>query len=117
MTATPRTVRALAHSTPTVALSASDRGLLAEALRLGEETRNVMEDALVGFGRWLLVNVFHDDPAEALVRRRGNPVWVELLRRAGGPAPAAAPGAVRKIPKIFSRRAVNYGRSFLSTAP
>lgn len=66
-------------------LNASDRKLLAEALRRGEETRDVMEDALVSFGRWLLVNVFNDDAAAALDDRARNPVWLELLHHAGGP--------------------------------
>ncbi len=67
------------------ALRPQDRKLLAEALRRGEDARDAMEDALVSFGRWMLVNVFLDDAAAALDRRAGNPVWRELLRRAGGP--------------------------------
>ncbi len=66
-------------------LDAAQRRLLSEALRRAEETRNVMEDALVGFGRWLLVQVFDDDAAAALAGRRDNSVWRELLARAGGP--------------------------------
>ncbi len=71
--------------TPPAALGVAQRKLLAEALRRAEETRNVMEDALVSFGRWLLVQVFDDDAAAALAGRRDNPVWRELLARAGGP--------------------------------
>lgn len=66
-------------------LDAAQRRLLAEGLRQAEQTRNVMEDALVGFGRWLLVHVFDDNAAEALGGRHDNPVWRELLARAGGP--------------------------------
>ncbi len=66
-------------------LDAGQRKLVAEALRRAEETRDVMEDALVSFGRWLLVQVFDDDAAAALNDRRENPVWRELLARAGGP--------------------------------
>lgn len=69
----------------TTHLGAPERKLLAEALRRAEETRDVIEDALVSFGRWLLVNVFDDDAAAALEDRRDNPVWRDLLARAGGP--------------------------------
>ncbi len=77
--------KTLARSVGAASLSADDRKLLAEALRRGEETRNVMEDALVGFGRWILVTVFDDDATAALEARRENAVWSELLARAGGP--------------------------------
>lgn len=60
--------------------------LLAEALRQAEETRNVVEDALVGFGRWLLVHVFEGDAGAVLTGERRNAVWAELQRRAGGPS-------------------------------
>jgi hypothetical protein len=67
------------------ALDAAQRRVLAEALRRGEEARDVMEDALVSYGRWLLVHVFDDDAAVALEGRRDSPLWRELLARAGGP--------------------------------
>ncbi len=67
------------------ALSKSHATLFAEALRRGEATRNTMEDALVDYGRWILVNVFDDDAAAALDDKSENPVWVALLHRAGGP--------------------------------
>lgn len=66
-------------------LDKTQRALLAEALRRAEETRNVVEDALLDFGRWLLVQVFHDDARAALDDKRSNPVWRVLLERAGGP--------------------------------
>lgn len=81
----PSAAKSPALPTGETALQPTDRKLLAEALRRGEEARDVMEDALVTFGRWLLVHVFHDDAAAALDRRAENPVWRELLRRAGGP--------------------------------
>jgi hypothetical protein len=65
-------------------LDAPQRKILAEALRRAEETRDVIEDALVSFGRWVLVKVF-DDAAAALDGRHDNPVWRDLLARAGGP--------------------------------
>jgi hypothetical protein len=66
-------------------LSAAQRKLLASVLARAEETRDVMEDALVSFGRWLLVEVFDDDARAALDDRSDHPVWSELRRRAGGP--------------------------------
>ncbi len=48
------------RAAPVAGLDAGERKLLAEALRRAEEARNVMEDALVAFGRWLLVHVFDD---------------------------------------------------------
>lgn len=68
-----------------IPLDGAQRKMLAEALRRAEETRNVMEDALVTFGRWLLVQVFDDDASAALAGRHQNPVWRSLLARAGGP--------------------------------
>jgi len=73
------------------ALSPAQRKLVAEALRRAEDTRNVMEDALVSFGRWVLVHVFDDDAAAALDRRADNPVWMSLLARAGGPTLQLSP--------------------------
>lgn len=76
---------AAAEPEPAVVLTSEERQLVAEALRRAEETRNVMEDALVGFGRWVLVNVFDDDASAALDLRNDNAVWTDLVRRAGGP--------------------------------
>lgn len=67
-------------------LSNEQRELLPEALRLAEQTRNVVEDALLEFGRWVLVHVFADDAKAALEQRRDNALWCELLLRAGGPS-------------------------------
>jgi hypothetical protein len=66
-------------------LSKSEKLLVGEALRRGEQARDVMENALVDFGRWVLVNVFADDAAAALGERRDNRVWQDLMSRAGGP--------------------------------
>lgn len=59
--------------------------LLKQALLRGTEACDIMTGALVGYGRWLLVNVFDDDAAAALQGRRENKVWSALLARAGGP--------------------------------
>ncbi|MFM7299435.1 MAG: hypothetical protein ACKO4Q_19705 [Planctomycetota bacterium] len=82
---TPRHEIVSADAEPRAILTASEQRLVAEALRRAEETRNVMEDALVGFGRWVLVSVFDDDASAALEGRSTNAVWVDLVRRAGGP--------------------------------
>jgi hypothetical protein len=66
-------------------LTKGEQKLLAEAIRRGEEARDRVEDALVDYGRWLLVNIFDDDAAAAL-DRTDNRVWRALLDRAGGPA-------------------------------
>lgn len=44
-----------------------------------------MEAALIGFGRWILINVFKDDTTAALEGKRDNRVWQSLRARAGGP--------------------------------
>jgi hypothetical protein len=70
---------------PEIVLTKPQALLLAEALRRGEEARDRMEDPLIDYGRWLLVNVFENDAAKALDPKSKNAVWVSLLRRAGGP--------------------------------
>ncbi|MFO0639814.1 MAG: hypothetical protein U0183_11430 [Polyangiaceae bacterium] len=67
-------------------LTKDQKLLLAEALRRCELSRDAIEDAVVELGRWLLVHVFEDDSTAALEGRRDNPVWRELLERAGGPS-------------------------------
>lgn len=82
----PSITRVVAKREPDEApLDDAQRRLLAEALRRAEETRDVMEDALVAFGRWVLVDVFDDDARAALEDRGANPVWRTLTARAGGP--------------------------------
>ena len=78
------TIAVLAREAPH--LSRDEHALLAEALRLGEETRRAVQDAIVDFGRWILVHVFADDARAALEDRSDNAVWLELRRRAGGPS-------------------------------
>jgi hypothetical protein len=67
-------------------LDAAEKTVLAEALREADAARDVMEAALVGFGRWILINVFHDDATAALEGKRENRVWQSLRARAGGPS-------------------------------
>lgn len=66
-------------------LTNDEKRRLAEAVRIGEETRGQAEGALVSYGRWLLVNVFEDDSTEAIENKRSNPVWHALLDLADGP--------------------------------
>ena len=68
-----------------VRLSKAERGLLEEALRRGEDMRERAEAAVMEYGRWLLGEVFQNDARAAMDRKSKNPVWRELLRRAGGP--------------------------------
>lgn len=44
-----------------------------------------MEDALVEYGRWILVHIFGDDAGAALDTKSDNVLWRALLARAGGP--------------------------------
>ncbi len=73
------------HGGAPVSLTAPERGLLHEALRLGEDLREEIEGAVTRYGRWLLEAVFKDDVNAALDDKAKNPVWLELTRRAGGP--------------------------------
>jgi hypothetical protein len=85
------TSREIEHASHAASLDAAGKLLLAEALRRGESARDEMEDALVDYGRWLLVNVFRDDAGAALDERVGNPVWSARLDRAGGPTLRLSP--------------------------
>lgn len=73
------------HGGAPVKLDPSQRGILSDALREGVGLADELEDKVVEYGRFLLAKVFHDDTTEALDRKTKNPVWEELVRRAGGP--------------------------------
>jgi hypothetical protein len=73
------------HGEPPVHLTAPQRTVLEEALRRSEDLREELESTLSAYGRWLLGAVFKNDAAAALENKTDNPVWVELVRRAGGP--------------------------------
>ena len=73
------------HGASPVQLTAAQRTVLSEALRRGEDLAEHVESAVVSYGRWLLGTVFNDDAGAALDARTKNPVWLELVRRAGGP--------------------------------
>jgi hypothetical protein len=68
-----------------VSLTVPEKGVLNEALRLGEDLREELEHSITRYGRWLLATVFQDDVSSALDEKTKNPVWLELTRRAGGP--------------------------------
>ena len=59
--------------------------ILDEALRRGEDLREGLESQTLEFGRWVLEKVFANDTTDALNDKSRNPIWQELLRRAGGP--------------------------------
>jgi hypothetical protein len=66
-------------------LDKTQKLLLQEALLEGAKAVEVIEQTVIGYGRWLLLHVFDDDTTAALDDRSENVVWLELLRRAGGP--------------------------------
>ena len=73
------------HGAAPTALSTPQRAVFHEALRLGEDLVDAATTLTAAFGRWLLEKVFDDDATAALDRKTKNPVWRELVRRAGGP--------------------------------
>jgi hypothetical protein len=68
-----------------VHLTGAQRKVLDQALRLGEDLREELESKTLEYGRWLLEQVFDDDTTAALDDKSKNPIWQELVRRAGGP--------------------------------
>ncbi|CAN5459543.1 hypothetical protein BH09MYX1_BH09MYX1_66880 [soil metagenome] len=77
-------VRAEHGGTP-VHLSKPEQRVFDAALRLGEDLAGEVESKVAAYGRWLLAEVFANDASAALDERTKNPVWTELVRRAGGP--------------------------------
>jgi hypothetical protein len=67
-------------------LTARQKDILQEALRKGEEFARDVESRTIDYGRWLLDEVFDGDTTAALEEKAKNPIWLELLRRAGGPS-------------------------------
>ncbi len=86
MTRTPSAALArVEHHAPAVKLGQSKKVILDEALRRGEDLREALESKTLEYGRWLLEKVFGNDTTDALDDKSHNPIWQELLRRAGGP--------------------------------
>ncbi len=73
------------HGGAPVHLSPRERQVFGEALRLGADLADEVEAKVSAYGRWLLEAIFANDAAEALDARTKNPIWQELVRRAGGP--------------------------------
>jgi hypothetical protein len=73
------------HGEAPVHLTATESRVFGEALRRGEDLREGVESLVSAYGRWLLEAVFDDDASAALDDKSKNPVWLELVRRAGGP--------------------------------
>jgi hypothetical protein len=73
------------HGGAPVRLNASQKKVFAEALRLGADLADELEANVSSYGRWLLEEVFDDDASAALDDKTKNPIWLELVRRAGGP--------------------------------
>jgi hypothetical protein len=73
------------HGGGPVTLTTQQRSILDEALREGEGVREDLESVVMRYGRWLLDKVFGGNSTEALDDKTNNPVWRELVRRAGGP--------------------------------
>lgn len=82
--ATPPTATASSGAAREIPLDGAQRKMPAEALRGAEETRDVLDDALVALGRWLLVQVFDDVASAALSGRHQPPLLAKPL--AGGPS-------------------------------
>lgn len=92
------------HGGTEVSLTAAQRAVLAEVLREGEDFREEVESAVLRYGRSLLDKVFGGDTSAALDANGKNPVWQELVRRAGGPTLSVRIAANDK--RIYHRRAV-----------
>jgi hypothetical protein len=73
------------HGGAPVHLTTPERQVFGEALRLGVDLAGEVETKVSSYGRWLLGAIFANDAAAALDARTKNPVWQELVRRAGGP--------------------------------
>ena len=73
------------HGAGPIRISTSDKKVLDEALRRGEDLREELETKTLEYGRWLLEAIFANDTTTALDDKAQNAVLLELVRRAGGP--------------------------------
>lgn len=83
--ARPSALARAEHGGAPVHLTKDERRVLDEALRRGQDTADELEAQVMAYGRWLLESIFDSDATKALDDRTQNPVWLELVRRAGGP--------------------------------
>ncbi|HSO37644.1 MAG TPA: hypothetical protein VLT33_34195 [Labilithrix sp.] len=81
----PRAIVLAEHGEAPVRLTSSEKALLDEALRRGEDLREQVETNVTSYGRWLLGSIFGGNASAALDDKSSNVVWRELVRRAGGP--------------------------------
>lgn len=103
-------VRAEHHRRP-VRLDWKQRGVLDEAVRRGEAARKCAEGALEDYGSWLLSAVFEGDTADALDDATVRPVWLELIRRAGGPTLGLGRGTLQNALRVAAvDKRLNDGR-------
>jgi hypothetical protein len=73
------------HGGKPVHLTTPQKRVLDEALRLGADLADEIESKTMSYGRWLLESVFDSDATKALDEKTQNPIWLEIVRRAGGP--------------------------------
>ena len=85
-TARPAALARAQHDARPAHLTTAERRTLEEALRRGQDMADEVELQVMAFGRWLLEAIFANDAAAALDDKASTPVWLELVRRAGGPS-------------------------------
>jgi hypothetical protein len=81
----PSAIVRVEHGGAPVRLTTPERKVFNEALRLGADLADQLESHVTSYGRWMLEALFANDAAAALDDKTKNPVWMELVRRAGGP--------------------------------
>jgi hypothetical protein len=108
--ATPTALARAEHHAPSAKLTTVQRGVLDEALRRGEDLRDEVESKTLEYGRWLLEKVFANDTTAALDDKSHNPVWLELVRRAGGPTLSLRVAAADRRISAQAWRGLDVGR-------
>jgi hypothetical protein len=78
------------HGVAPIRLTKVERSVLDEAIRRGSDLADELGSKIVSFGRWLLENIFDNNASAALDEKSQNTVWLELVRRAGGPTLAVS---------------------------
>lgn len=99
----PSALDRVEHHRLPVRLDAKQRRLLDEALRRGTDLAEEVESKIGQYGRWLLDEVFDGDTQDALDVRTKNPVWAELVRRAGGPTLGISPAGLYTALNVAAR--------------
>jgi len=73
------------HGGAPLKLTKEEDLVLMEAVRRGESAQRKNQDTMMEYGQWLLDTVFKGKTKEALDPKSKNTVWMELVRRSGGP--------------------------------